>query len=259
MRKLSLTSMFMGLAFLLSLGLQAQDRGIPYQAVARDASDGLLANKSITVRFTLLQGGSNIFQEVHTLTTNKFGQFTASIGSNNFGAFNAIDWAPATSLKVELDAGTGIIDMGTTPLESVPYAKTATDMKVSDLKDVSSTAPTNDQVLKWNGTEWAPADAGGSAMGTPIAYGYVNSNGTLSVGSTNIGAITYNTGSGRYEITITGESYFFNTYVTVVTPGGSNISGNWRVSSGSGNMYVYLRDTNNAVKQGDFAFVTYKP
>ena len=30
--------------------------------------------------------------------------------------------------------------------------------ELSDLSDVSDTVPTNTQVLKWNGSEWAPAD-----------------------------------------------------------------------------------------------------
>ena len=30
--------------------------------------------------------------------------------------------------------------------------------KISDLDDVSDTVPADGQVLKWNGTEWSPAD-----------------------------------------------------------------------------------------------------
>lgn len=96
-----------------------------YQAVARDANDGLLVNEVLIVRFTLLQGGSNVYQEVQTVTTNEYGLFTAVIGSEDFISFNAVDWAPATSLQVEIDPGTGFADMGTTDLEAVPYAKTA--------------------------------------------------------------------------------------------------------------------------------------
>ena len=47
--------------------------------------------------------------------------------------------------------------MDTTFFEGVPYAKVATAMNMSDLQDVSDTNPLVDEVLKWNGTEFAPA------------------------------------------------------------------------------------------------------
>ena len=122
---------------------------------------------------------------------------------------------------------------------------------------MSATAPATDDVLTWDGSQWAPsAPAAGIE---PLAYGFINSDGSVSVSSGNITASTYDSGSGRYEITIAGESYFYNQYVTVVTPGGAAVVENFRVSSGSGNMLVYLRDASNAAVQGDFMFVVYKP
>ena len=68
-----------------------------------------------------------------------------------------------------------LTDVGTTAVslsaldESQALVDTATAIEarrvkqLSDLSDVSSTAPTSGQVLKWNGTDWAPAtdDTGG--------------------------------------------------------------------------------------------------
>jgi hypothetical protein len=260
------TFFLLALTLLLSLGALAQERGIPYQAVARDGSDALLTNQNLTVKFTLLQGSTTVYTEAQNLTTNQFGQFNAVIGSIDAVNFATIDWSPATSLQVEIDLGNGFIDLGTTELEAVPYAKSAvkvTDVKLGELTDVSDVAPTTDQVLTWNGTEWAPATPSPSSggIGSAIAFGYIEANGNLVSSSGNVSA-TWNPSFDRYEVTITGESYFFNSYVTTITLGG-NFSNNpartCLVSSSGGDMIVYLLDDTDARVQGRFQFVTFKP
>ena len=261
MKQTMYSLIFTVVAVLISLGAQGQDRGISYQAVARDANDALLTNQNLIVRFTLIQGGSTAYQEVQTVTTNDYGLFTAVIGSDDFTSFNAIDWSPSTDLQVEIDPGTGYVDMGTTTLESVPYAKTAikvTDVKIGELTDVSDAAPSTGQVLEWDGSEWAPATP--STGIEPIAFAYISSNGTVNSGSGNV-SVSYDNGIGRYIITITGESYFFSNYVTVVTPSGG-FSGNVseiNTSSSGGNLLVYLRDDAGNAIQENFQFVTFKP
>lgn len=165
-------------AFLLPLTALAQDRGISYQAVARDNSGTLIANTNLNVRFTVIQGGANVYQESQFVTTNDYGLFTAVIGSADFASFNTIDWnAAESSLKVEVDDGSGFVDLGTSEFESIPYSKVATDMSISDLKDVSG-LPAPGEVLKWNGSAWVPsvddAGSGGSSVwnqtGNDISY-----------------------------------------------------------------------------------------
>jgi hypothetical protein len=51
----------------------------------------------------------------------------------------------------------------------------------------------------------------------PLAYGFINSNGSFSVGTSNVSSL-FNATSNWYEITITGVSYFFASFVTVVSP-----------------------------------------
>ena len=102
----------------------------PYQAVARDNSDNILANQNISLRFSILDGsnvGTTIYQEKHTTTTNTFGLFTLNIGQGTIlsGTFNAINWGSGSKfIKVELDpsGGNTFTLMGTTQLLSVPYA-----------------------------------------------------------------------------------------------------------------------------------------
>lgn len=94
---------------------------------------------------------------------------------------------------------------------------------------------------------------------TPIAYGYITLSGsTLTGTSTSNVMSSWNSGLSRYEITISGHSYFYATYVTTITPsGGSNIVLP-TTTSASGKLLVYLHNLSGTRVQGDFQFVTYK-
>jgi hypothetical protein len=99
-----------------------------YQAVARDAQGQPLSTSNVQVRFSLLADsltGTSEYVETHALSTNAFGLFTTAFGSGVpvTSTFAAINWAAGNKyLKVELDAGSGFVDMGTQQLLSVPFA-----------------------------------------------------------------------------------------------------------------------------------------
>ena len=99
--------------------------------------------------------------------------------------------------------------------------------------------------------------AGTSNRATPIAYAFINSDGSVSSGTPNV-SCAWNAGSERYEVTITGENYYYNKYVTVVTvSGGSpNVA---TTSSVSNKLLVYIWGLDSNKKQARFQFVTYKP
>jgi len=117
-------------------------QGINYQAVARDAAGTELANDTLIVQFSVLEGAAISWQEIDTVTTNEFGLFTTIIGggtstsNGSSSTFDLVDWgAAAHSLKVEIDYGNGYLDMGTTDFMSVPYslhAKTAANGSTTD-------------------------------------------------------------------------------------------------------------------------------
>lgn len=175
--------------FIALTGLQAQaPEGVSYQAVARDGSGAILDNQSIDVRFTIHQGsatGSAVYVETHATSTNAYGLFSLTIGmgSATTGNFSNIDWGGDTYfLQVEADAGSGFVDLGTTQMMSVPYAlsaKKATNMQAGDLTDVSTSGAGNGQVLKWNGTNWAPANDVGGGAGDNWGTQVVESDATL--------------------------------------------------------------------------------
>jgi hypothetical protein len=108
-----------------------QSLTIPYQALVRDANGNPVANQQIEAKITLLQdsiAGTEVFSEVHQLTTNSFGQMEIQIGSSDTTAFDNIDWSASKmyiKLEVDLEGGTNNQEIGTHQLLAVPYAKYA--------------------------------------------------------------------------------------------------------------------------------------
>jgi len=111
---------------------QTVPQGINYQAVARDANGDVLMNQNLTIQFSVISDittSAVSWQETHTVTTNDYGLYTAIIGQGtatsvgSSASFDVIDWGASNHLlKVEVDYGGGLIDMGTTAFMSVPYS-----------------------------------------------------------------------------------------------------------------------------------------
>lgn len=105
-------------------------QGINYQAVVRNESGNLLADKAIAIKIALLDSavsGSVLYEEVHFVNTDAFGQLNLVIGQGDslVGNFGGVDWSGgARFLKVSVDrtGDNNFIEMGTTQLLSVPYA-----------------------------------------------------------------------------------------------------------------------------------------
>jgi len=119
----------------------APPQGINYQAVVYDiggssmpgvdAYDLVLANKNISVRFTIIQNNPNgnpVYSEVHTTTTDDYGLFSLVIGQGtplSTSLFPAIDWGTGYYyLKVEIDkdGGNEFVTLSNQQFWSVPYA-----------------------------------------------------------------------------------------------------------------------------------------
>lgn len=123
-----------------------------YQAVVRNASNSLVANASVGVRVSILQGsatGSAVYSETHVATTNANGLVTLSIGGGNAqqGAFADIDWANGPFfLKSETDpnGGSNYSITTTQQMLSVPYALYAKDAGNIPTVPANVSAFTND-------------------------------------------------------------------------------------------------------------------
>ena len=192
-----------------------------YQGVARNASGVPLANQSITVRLTVRDGsaaGASLYSETRSVLTNQFGIFTIVVNSAGAttvaGNFSNINWGTAARfLQVEVDpaGGNNFANLGATQLLSVPYAlyagnatytagtgiqltgnsiaaqTTSALWNANQLqgRSIINTAPTNGQVLTWNGSNWAPSSlpAGSGITGTGTSNFIPKFTGATTVGN----------------------------------------------------------------------------
>ena len=103
--------------------------GINYKALIKDANGNVVANDLIQVEFNILQGAAqtNVYSETHTPTTDVNGVIIVQIGEGTTtDVFTDINWRNNEHyLNVQINTGSGFVDLGTTQFETVPYAKVA--------------------------------------------------------------------------------------------------------------------------------------
>jgi hypothetical protein len=143
MKKL-LTFIFL---FVSVLGF-SQNTGINFQGVGRNASGVVLATQKISLRFSVIQGsetGAVEYVESKEVTTNAQGIFSVVIGDgtqiSKTGNFTDINWKINPKfLKVEMDpaGGSSFAAMGTTRLQSVPFAYYANGVNADNVEGVLS-------------------------------------------------------------------------------------------------------------------------
>ena len=100
---------------------------------------------------------------------------------------------------------------------------------------------------------------GTSNRAVPIAYGYIKSDGTIGKATPNVTS-AWSAANNRYEITIAGENYLFDRYVTVATA-------NWQMATSvmpmvygeGGKLIIYLYTAAHNLIPGPFYFITFKP
>ena len=124
-------------AFILAVCIiQAQaPNQLNFQGVARNAQGNALVNQVITLRLSIQTaaiGGVVEYTETRSITTNAVGLFSVVIGSagatSSNGTIAAINWNIGTRfllLEIDVLGGNNFVSMGTTQLQSVPYALNA--------------------------------------------------------------------------------------------------------------------------------------
>jgi uncharacterized protein (TIGR02145 family) len=115
-----------------SFAAQAQNEGISFQGLARNAAGEVLVSQTISLRLSILLGspsGSIVYTETRQTITNPQGIFAVVVGdgtaNSKTGNFSTIDWGTASKfIKVEMDpnAGLNFTTMGTSKLQPVPFA-----------------------------------------------------------------------------------------------------------------------------------------
>ena len=138
--------------------------GIPYQAVARNATGNLIVSQPVGIRFSILSDtpspGTIWFEERHTPTTTDLGQINLTIGTGTLlsGNFSTIPWEHSNvRLQVDMDpsGGTSYSVSGITVFGTVPYAfrSGASSLSGNGVPNGTSVG----QTLRWNGTAWVAA------------------------------------------------------------------------------------------------------
>ena len=112
--------------------------GINYKAIIKDASGNVISNGEVIIQFTILKTsemGSVAYQENQTITTDANGLLITTIGEGfaTVSTFDAVKWEnDSYFLKVEVSIGSGLVDMGTTEFNAVPYALNVSGLEAID-------------------------------------------------------------------------------------------------------------------------------
>ena len=126
-------------AMLLSVATFAQaPQGFSYQAVVRDAQNAIVANQSVKVSITILQGAdldsaTEVYSEQHNVKTNQNGLFTLVVGKgDSAGSFRTVNWSKGNYyIRTKTDYGES-----TSQLMSVPYALFAENVAPDNIVNV---------------------------------------------------------------------------------------------------------------------------
>lgn len=157
---------------------QAPD-GVKYQAVVRDGSNLIVANQPVGVQLRIIQGsigGTAVYTETFTPTTNTYGLVNLEIGSGaSTDDFTLVDWVNGPyfiETAIDISGGTAYIIMGTSQLLSVPYALHA--------RTADSTL-TNDGDWTINADNQYSAVSGNVGIGANAPMNKLDVNGKISI------------------------------------------------------------------------------
>ena len=109
---------------------------IPYQAVVRNTDGTTMANAAVTITFKIHDNsatGTVVYEETYATTTSRQGLVSLNVGGGTAvtGTFSGIQWGSGSKfLHVLINAGGGVVDLGTQQIMSVPYALYAEEVNV---------------------------------------------------------------------------------------------------------------------------------
>jgi hypothetical protein len=242
-------------------------------------------NYSVTFRlYTASSGGSAVWTEAQLISTRN-GVFNALLGKITPlpGSFNTSYWMslqvgadPELAPRLEMTAvsysmQSAISDSTRNVADGSITAAHLADGSVTVNKIVPNFVASIDGVVNKGGNVDLVAGAGisispddvnnrvtiGSTTAglVPIAFAFISASGTKASGTSNVTS-SWDAGNTRYTISISGESYYFANYVTVVTP----ITDVKCMTNSAGNqLLIYMRNASGTAVQSDFQFVTFKP
>ncbi|MBR9846048.1 MAG: hypothetical protein GYB35_08055 [Algicola sp.] len=218
---------------LLTTTVVIAQKGINYKAVIKDNSGNVLVNQNITIEFSILEGPEinfldEVYVETHTTITDVNGIVIVNIGegvpeSGFEGAYGLIDWGSyfdSHFLNVQIDTGSGFVDMGTTEFKAVPFALYAENSNYTGLEIIN----------EGNGTGWRLIGRIPENYG-PIANNAVDLSYSPGNSTTRGATGNYATASG-YQTTASGQSSFASGVNSIASGTQSTALGAGTVASG---------------------------
>jgi len=187
---------------LLSLSSFAQTpNAFNYQAIVRDVSGGILANKKVSIKLEIIKGKTTetvVYTEIWDVQTSLLGLVNVEVGAGDPVSFAKIDWSTGPfSLAVSVDGEL----LGKSPMLSVPFA-----MQAQTLVNNPDPDPTNElQNLSLVGDQLS------ISKGNTITIPAGKSNQTLSLSGTQLSisngnAITLPADKDNQTLKLTGNS-----------------------------------------------------
>ncbi|MCF8222117.1 MAG: tail fiber domain-containing protein [Bacteroidales bacterium] len=166
----SFKSLLISIAILMFVSVVSGQvpHGINYKAILRDASNNIIINTAIDVKFGLITdspAGTLIWEEQHSATTNDFGMFSLLVGDENasrtggtHAAYTDIIWgANPMYLKVSINYGGSWKEFDPELINSSPFALVSKSAEDDNDRD-----PDNEiiETLVLNGTSLEITEAG---------------------------------------------------------------------------------------------------
>lgn len=272
MKQRFLLTLIMAVCMAVTAFSQGAPQGFNYQSIVRNTNGDPIVNQSVSLLFAIRTGsvmGPIAYYEKHTTATNDFGLVNLVIGQGTplQGTFSTLDWAASSMyLTVSIESSPNVFDeLGSSQLLSVPYALFAQSSGNSSNGDNwgSQTAFTNSsmtgnglagnplglaqqnaqqgQVLKWNGSSWAPADdiigmgsSGGTVTevntGAGLTGGPITVSGTIGLSNTGVAPGTYGSATEIPVITVDAQGRVSNIFKTIVQPGAVGLNSGTGIS-----------------------------
>jgi hypothetical protein len=197
-------SILSALFFAITTVFAQAPQAFSYQAIANNANGTPVVNGSVKVRISILDNtatGAVLYTETHTKTTNAQGLFNLNIGQGTVttGTFAGINWAVNSKfVKVELDpaGGTNYTTVGTSQLQSVPYALYADKVNPANVTNsISTTGQGKSTVIYTNSNAYAFYQYGTANSGNWLSQSI---NGTILGTASDTSAIVIYTNSDAY-------------------------------------------------------------
>ncbi|GGH43225.1 hypothetical protein IA57_11125 [Mangrovimonas yunxiaonensis] len=223
----------LALLFMLS-GTATAQKGINYKALIKDNSGNVVANQNITIEFSILEGPEigfldPVYIEAHTVTTDVNGIVIANIGEGTPEAgyedvYGDINWGSffgSHFLKVQIDTGSGLTDMGTTEFKAVPYALYAESSNNSGLEAINEGNGTGRRLIGMNPENYGPI----ANFAVDLSYSPAS--------STTRGATGDYAAALGYQTTASGYSSFASGVNTMATGTQATAMGAGTVASGN--------------------------